>query len=71
MADVTVAFGEQTLRKEQQGIQFRACNSKGELIGTMVVSKGGLRWWAPNEKKDGHYVSWTQFAQIMAEKPRK
>jgi len=72
MADVTVSIGEHTLRYEQQGIVLKVSNRNG-LLGTLTLSKGGLRWLATNEKEKGghHFASWGQFADFMNEQPRK
>jgi hypothetical protein len=72
MADVRVSLGEQTLRREEQGITFTV-EQRSARLGELTISKGGLRWLSANEKEAGghHFASWADLKAFMDSKPRK
>ena len=52
------------MRKEQKPITFRAGNAQGP-VGTLVVSKGGLRWYPGKRSKKHYFLSWEQLTKKL------
>lgn len=59
MAKVTFETSSHELRKEQKPITFWASNANGP-VGSLVVSKGGLRWYPGKRSKRHYFLSWEQ-----------
>ena len=59
MARVRVQSSAHELRKEQKPITFSATNARGS-VGTLVLSKGGLRWYPGKRSKRHYFMSWEQ-----------
>jgi hypothetical protein len=59
MATVTFQTSAHELRKEQKPITFWATNGEGP-VGSLVVSKGGLRWYPGKRSKRHYFLSWEQ-----------
>lgn len=66
MATVSFQTSDHELRKEQKPITFWAKNSKG-MVGRLVVSKGGLRWYSGKSTKKHTYVSWERLDRQISE----
>jgi hypothetical protein len=64
MAKVTFQTADHELRREEKGITFWARNSGGQ-VGSLVVSKGGLRWYPGRSRKKHHFMRWEQFGNEM------
>ncbi len=64
MAKVTYQADEYELRREERGIYFWAENKDG-AVGTLVVSKGGLRWFPGHSTKKHHFLSWEKLAREL------
>ncbi len=63
MADVVFQIADYEWRREENGIVFWAKSSNGEQIGSLVVSKGGLRWYEGKSSKRHRFLSWGEFAR--------
>jgi hypothetical protein len=54
---ITVNITNHPLSREENGVVFKV--KKGNAaFGELVVSKGGIRW-KPRNKRDHHFISWT------------
>lgn len=40
-------------------------NEGSEVIGKLLVSKGGVKWLPKNHHKNGVELSWAKFAELM------
>lgn len=66
MATVTFQTSDHELRKEQKPITFRASNGRGP-VGSLVVSKGGLRWYPGKRNKRHYFLSWEQLGTKLSD----
>ncbi len=48
---------------EKSPVQFTV-KQNGETLGTLLISKGGLRWKKKRERR-GKMVPWTDFAKLV------
>lgn len=69
MAKVTFQTADHELRREENGIYFWAKNKDG-AVGTLVVSKGGLRWYDGEARQKHHFLSWEKAAQVFVQMGR-
>ena len=64
MAKVLVETSAHELRKEQKPITLSASNTNGP-VGTLVLSKGGLRWYPGKRSKKHYFLTWGQTNQKL------
>ena len=56
-----------TKRNSANDLRF-SVKSGGELLGTLHMGRGSVRWHAANAKKATGKWSWKDFAKLLAEK---
>ena len=67
---VSVSMSSHPLRREETGVVFNVTSNDGTRIGELVVSKGGIRWRAKNER-DHHFLSWARLDEAMSQAPKR
>ena len=67
--NVTVNITSHPLSREENGVDFTVNNNDGKF-GELRVSKGGVRR-KPKNKRDHHFISWTDLDAIMRDRPVK
>ncbi len=56
------------LTKLNSGNDLRfTVKSGGELLGTMQMGRGSVRWYGPNAKKPTSKWTWKAFAKLLGE----
>lgn len=60
-----VRFKTPTLEVGKADLEFEI-RRDGELVGTLLLSKGALVWCPPNAQK-GHKLEWTKFHKLAVE----
>jgi hypothetical protein len=66
---VEVALTSQPLSREENGVEFVVDGDDGRF-GTLVVSKGGLRW-RPKGMHDHHFIGWEDLDELMRDRPKR
>jgi hypothetical protein len=56
-----------TKRNSGNGLHFVA-KSGGEMLGTLQVGRGSVRWFAPNAKVATGAWTWKEFAKMLGER---
>ena len=51
-------------RGTQYNVEFNVTDSSGNVLGDLVVSKGGLDW-RPRHQQSPYQASWAQFVKWM------
>lgn len=64
---VSVNLTSHPLSREENGVDFVVENNDGKL-GELRVSRGGVRW-KPRNRRDHHFISWTDLDEFMRERP--
>jgi hypothetical protein len=67
---VSVSISSHPLRREETGVVFEVTTDDGMRFGELVVSKGGVRWRARNER-DHHFLSWSRLDEVMSQAPKR
>lgn len=61
-SEVLASLQQIPLNKAKSIFQIKYDDS---ILGTLVISKGSLQWYAPNKQKPTCDLIWKQFADLM------
>jgi hypothetical protein len=70
MPDVKMSIGEVGVLNEQTAPRF-VVHDKGQKLGELRVSKGGIRWLSKGLQEDAFYTTWKKFDEWMRTQPRR
>ena len=61
-SEVIASLQQIPLNKAKSVFQIKYDDS---VLGTLVISKGSIQWYAPNGKKPIRNLTWKRFADMM------
>ncbi len=61
-SEVLASLQQIPLNKAKSVFQIKYDDS---ILGTLVISKGSIQWYAPNKQKPTCDLTWKQFADLM------
>jgi hypothetical protein len=53
------------LTKRNSGRDLRFVVKRGKTLGTLILGRGSVEWWAGKARKPTGRWSWTQFANLL------
>jgi len=53
------------LTKRNSGGDLRFVVKRGKTLGTLILGRGSVEWWAVNAKKPTARWDWTQFVNLL------
>ena len=61
---VTFGLSDHELGREEKGVSF-VVKQDGKAAGSLLVSKGAIRWYSKGNSKTNYELNWTKFAEMM------
>jgi len=71
MPKVMLGLSDHEIGREERGVTFDVLSNDATKFGTLVVSKGGVRWTPRYAKGEPYMCDWQEFDKIMRDFRRR